>query len=1328
MPTDYELKAHREWIGSLEPVGLVVSPPALAAAQAFVNRDILREQQALAALMTFPAPKKRGDTPSPLLPSFPLLAEKVLGWKPGKVLGAPLGEPVPDSLSVHLQAFGETLRPTYAVRSLPGDEGAWMMLIQELPPGAPLDTPPSDEGRGWHASAHARFERLLDETKVPIGVLTNGHAIRLVYAPPLESSGHVTWPAEALLKVAHRDLLSALVMLLGAPRLFTLPREQRLPSILKESRKYQSVVSNALAGQVLEALNELLRGFQAADEASATGRPNERSLLQTVLAEDPDHVYAGLLSVLLRLVFVLYAEERGLMSASSVYVRHYSVTGLFEKLRADHGRFPDTMDQRYGAWARLLVLFRMVHDGAKRGDFMLPARYGHLFDPSGWAFLEGREHRAERVEGALVKVPKVPDGVVYRVLDKLLMLGGDRLSYRALDVEQIGSVYENMMGFRLERAGETSIGVGKDHVIVGLEGLLAKKGAAREAALKELADLTLSGKTAEAFKAAASVDGLVAALGKRISPLTPRPIPKGGLYLQPTDERRRSGSHYTPRELTRPIVETALAPVLAALGPSPTPEAILALKVCDPAMGSAAFLVETCRRLGKALAMAYAAHGVPDKAPLDETLELFAQREVAQHCLYGVDKNPLAVDLGKLSLWLATLAKGHPFTFVDHAIRHGDSLVGLTPDQIKRFHWDAGPQMHFLEQLTTKALGEARDLRTKIQDLSSSDNVTEKQDLLIAAEDALERVRLAADCLVGAFFASDKPKAREAERKKWQDEVERWLAGEKGAGEIEKHVDELRGGDKPLPCFHWALEFPEVFAREGDGFDVMVGNPPFAGKNTLINGNRAGFVDWLKELHEESHGNADLVAHFYRRAFSLLRARGTFGLIATNTIAQGDTRSTGLRWICTHGGDIFAAQRRVAWPGLAAVVVSVVHVMRGSFGGERRLDGRAVPQITAFLFHDGGHDTPVQLRANANKAFIGSYILGMGFTFDDTNEEATPIAEMHRLIAKNPRNGGRIFPYIGGEEVNTSPTHSHHRYVINFGEMSEEEARAGWPELMAIVEKRVKPARLAQNREIRARYWWRFGETTPALNAAIRGLDRVLVISRVGQYGLFAFLPSGMVFSEGIVVFVATSFSMLAILQSRVHEIWARFFASSMKDDLRYTPSDCFETFPFPPGWESLPALEAAGQAYYDFRAALMIKNNEGLTKTYNRFHDPNEHDPDVVELRDLHAAMDRAVLDAYGWTDVAPTCEFLLDYEEDDSDPLEAPLPRRKKKPWRYRWPDDVRDTVLAKLLALNAEQARSEAAPPPAPNKATPEKSAPKKPKAQASKKQIKMFGEGE
>jgi hypothetical protein len=265
--------------------------------------------------------------------------------------------------------------------------------------------------------------------------------------------------------------------------------------------------------------------------------------------------------------------------------------------------------------------------------------------------------------------------------------------------------------------------------------------------------------------------------------------------------------------------------------------------------------------------------------------------------------------------------------------------------------------------------------------------------------------RLTGDLVIAAFFSANKDSQRVERLNALARQLVTYI-GPQGRIEDGQPLDEavhaLRTGDRPIEPFHWEMEFPEVFGREHGGFDAIVGNPPFAGKNTLINSHREGYLDWLKTIHEASHGNADLVAHFYRRAFNLLRTDGCFGLIATNTIGQGDTRSTGLRWICTHGGTIFAARRRYRWPGVAAVVVSVVHGCRGLMRGPFLLDGREVPQITAYLFHAGGHDDPARLKANEGKSFIGSYVLGMGFTFDDTDLSgvASPISCMHELIAK----------------------------------------------------------------------------------------------------------------------------------------------------------------------------------------------------------------------------------------------------------------------------------------------------------------------------------------
>ena len=207
------------------------------------------------------------------------------------------------------------------------------------------------------------------------------------------------------------------------------------------------------------------------------------------------------------------------------------------------------------------------------------------------------------------------------------------------------------------------------------------------------------------------------------------------------------------------------------------------------------------------------------------------------------------------------------------------------------------------------------------------------------------------------------------------------------------------------------------------------------------------------------------------------RTKGAFGLIATNTISQGDTRFTGLRWICTNGGTIYAARKRIAWPGQAAVAVSVVHVLRGTIHGNRELDGKAVATITAFLFHSGGHENPATLLERSGQNYQGSIVLGMGFTFDDTDSSgiSSPLSEMKRLTLQNPRNAEIIRPYIGGEEVNDSPVHAHHRFVIDFGSMSENQARA-WPDLLAIVRAKVKPHRDTLKKAQYRLKWWQFAE------------------------------------------------------------------------------------------------------------------------------------------------------------------------------------------------------------------------------------------------------------
>jgi Eco57I restriction-modification methylase/MmeI, target recognition domain len=1273
MAENRELQMHRDWLEPLQQVGLVVSPPALQKAGAVPQKtDLVDLQDHFTAQL---------DDDNERIVDFARFTTEFLEWPEGRLID---DVTVIDELTVALPEFEDHLAPTWAVPDAEAEKG-YFVLVKEWPFGTDLD---KRTDRGWDASPQARHERLLREREIPIGLLSNGGEIRLTYAPRGETSGHLTFPVADMTTVLGRPFLAALHMLLEGDRLFAGGRIQktgRLAAILSESRKYQNEVSNILAEQVLAALNELLRGFQAADNQK------NGALLDETFRDAPQDIYGGLLTTLLRLVFVLYSEDRGLMPGDEIYTRHYSVAGLFEKLRDDAGRHPDDlMDRRYGAWARLLTLFRLIHDGGRHERINLPPRHGELFNPDRYPFLEGRSYGDTRNMGESLDPPRVSDGVIWRVLQNLLILDGERLSYRSLDVEQIGSVYEAMMGFGLERSIGHTIALRPKHIVVDLDAMLAMKPAERKKHLKDEAQCQVTGQAEAAVKKAETVVALVEALTKKISPSTPRILPTGSYFLQPGEERRRSGSHYTPRSLTEPIVRTTLRPIFEDMGANPKPEKILALKVCDPAMGSGAFLVEACRQLAEKLVDAWQKHKCLPDIPPDEDPLLHARRVIAQRCLYGVDKNPFAVSLAKLSLWLVTLAKDHAFTFLDHALKHGDSLVGLTREQIKAFTWETPKGELPLFPDLDIGVKSALKYRAAIQELKD-ENETEKRRRHKDAEDALFEARLAGDLIIAAFFAANKDKARKETLQKHREQFRLWKGKSIPIQQVQSLATDLREGEKPVPPFHWEIEFPEVFERENPGFDAIIGNPPFLGGKRITSVYGMIYFDWLLFTNPEAGHLCDIVARFFRRSFSLLRTGGAFGLLATNTIAQGDTRKGGLHWLKKNDGLIYDAKRRIAWPGHATVVVSVVHMTKSKKVPRRLLDERVVDEITCFLLSAGGDEDPFRLKSNEGLFSVGSFIYGQGFLFDDNDPQASPIKLMKELISKRPDYSNRIFPYIGGREINSSPTHSHQRFVIYLSDIQDERELSAWPEVSQIVREKVKPERdklgSNPNNVPLKRRWWAYQAHRPQLYARARALAKVLVNAQTGPHLVFTFLPTGMVYSHAINVFLYSELSVLSILQSRAHEVWARLFASSLKDDLRYTPSDCFETFPFPSNWRSRLDLESVGKEYYEFRADLMIRNDEGLTKTYNRFHDPEERDPDIHKLRDLHAQMDRAVLDAYGWTDIPTECEFILDYEIDEEN-----WSPRKKKPWRYRWPDEVRDEVLARLLELNKQRAEEE------------------------------------
>lgn len=1296
-----------EWMGHVQPTGLVLAASVLARHLLVPPEQTRADSDAVRVLLS---EKDNGPALSDPWAFF----QQILGWRAAQVAGAPGAAELPPDLCARVEESETDLVPHWAVSD---SDGGWQILVRIEAPGVKPDERGALEG--WEATPHQRLERLLRETGVPTGLLLTDEELRLVYAPRGETSGFMAFPLRSLGDVGGRQMLGGLKRILHSYQLHNDAPDQRLKALLKASRDAQAEVSTKLASQVLGTLHELLRGLHGADQAR----------IEHLAARRQEHLYDGLLTVLLRLVFLLYSEDRDLIpsrteaEARALY-ESYGVRALYARLLDDKAHHEETMDERRGAWPRLLALFRLVHRGDGRG--WIRGRGGKLFDPSAFPFLQGQESPEDAPAPA-----NVSDGCILRILDLLVSLGGEKLSYRTLDVEQIGSVYETVMGFTVEtRPGPAlAIRAGKNDktpVFVDVAALAAKKGSERAKFLKEEASRNaLPDKVSKALSAATDIAGVVEALrpivDERGSP-GGHLSPPGTPLLQPTDERRRTGSHYTPRSLTEPIVKYALEPAFERLGAEARPEQFLDLKVCDPAMGSGAFLVEACRAIGERLVAAWARWPeTRPKIPDDEDESLRARRLVAQRCLYGVDKNPRAVDLARLSLWLATLARDHEFTFLDHALKCGDSLVGLTKAQIGATHWDVTKPPTFVGKLVSDHLRYAEEGRARIREQAEWATEAELRPQFKVVETRLEVARLIGDGIVAAFFSADKARKRIEKLVDVQKLVQSNLGSREWDEKAAWFSDDLLYGEHPIPPFHWQIEFPEVFSRANPGFDAIVGNPPFAGKNTIIASNAKYYLPWLQTLHEGAHGNADLVAHFFRRAFGLLRKGGVFGLIATNTIGQGDTRASGLTAILQSGGAILRATRRLKWPGEAAVVVSFVHVANGVVRSPI-LDGRQVRRISAYLVEGDLDTSPASLAANAGKAFQGSIVLGMGFTFDDVAAAkggAESLAIMRALIEKNPRNAERIFPYIGGEEVNTNPRHAYFRYVIDFfdrplrrdvdlkpwaGMDTGEQARcrtAGivpgdyldeiaedWPDLIEIVRRRVKPVRDGQKRDAIRERWWQYAEKRPGLYGAIAPLKRVLVINAAATpHHSIAAVPSNHVYSHKLIVFAIEHWSGFAVLQVRAHELWSSRFGATRgaADDLTYNPTDVFRTFPFPENFETDPTLEVAGEAYHAFRAQLMIDRNEGLTKTYNRFHARTERTSDIARLRALHAEMDEAVLRAYGWDDLAALAApiFLDQTNEDD-----------QKFQGRLFWPSDFRDEVLARLLALNATRAAAECA----------------------------------
>ena len=678
-----------------------------------------------------------------------------------------------------------------------------------------------------------------------------------------------------------------------------------------------------------------------------------------------------------------------------------------------------------------------------------------------------------------------------------------------------------------------------------------------------------------------------------------------------------------------------------------------------------------------------------------------------------MDKNPLAVELCKVALWLEAHNPGEPLNFLDHHIKWGDAIVGLAhkeelengiaDDAFKKM---PGDNKDIRAELAKRNKRERKDRKQRHFDFGKTvegsfadismmfdrfnrlpENTIEeieykrKEYVKMTAGAKWLRLKTLADIQVAQFFI---PKDEINAKKIVTDEEYLDYLSWKPIHPMKAGKAGGIAGKKRF--FHWFLEFPEVFAR--GGFDCILGNPPFLGGQSLSGSFGQSYLNWLKSEFSPI-GSTDLVVYFFRRIYNLIKDNGFQSLISTNSIAQGKIRKFGLDVIKNNDGSINFAIKSTQWPGQAAVFVSLVCIFKGKWHKDCFLNNKLVNQINSLLEDNADDSIIYKLKINRNKSFQGHIPLGEGFII--TEEKAK------ELISTDYKNKEVIFPYLIGQNINNNQDQKASRYAIYFDERDEDEAKM-YQEPYKIIEKAVKPERIIKDAVKYPRMvyeWWKFWNNRQELSSAIHGLNRVLVHTKLTKTHGFIFVKPEQIFSDLVIIFSLITYSGYCYLQSTIHENWAWHYGSTFKGDRRYSPTLCFETFPFPQKLSGNldSELNNIGSKYHGQRQQLMLNLKIGLTKTYNLFHSKGlsvediikrskesqeiceKGYKDILKLRELHKQMDETVLKAYGWQDIDLAHDF---YEADY-------LPENDSV--RYTISPEARKEGLKRLLKLNHE-----------------------------------------
>ncbi|MCX7114043.1 MAG: restriction endonuclease [Proteobacteria bacterium] len=1109
-------------------------------------------------------------------------------------------------------------------------------------------------------SAHGLVQEYLNLHDELFGLVTNGRMLRLLRdSSRLIKLTYLEFDLDRIFTDGLFADFAVLYRLLHATRL-PIGQDSSAESLLEryhqDSLDSGARIRAGLSKAVEQAIKDFANGFLT--------HPHNDALREQVSTGKltAENYYRYLLHLIYRLLFLMVIEERNLVfpgnaqaNYRTLYQHYYSLQRLRRLAEKRH-----IADHRHhDLWLSLLSTFQLFESEATAHKLGMKPLAGDLFSQRAINILGQSSLANDVLLGCLRSLS------LYQHPDNGQLL---RVNYAALNVEEFGSVYEGLLEYRPVFLGARASG----------------------------------------------------------SPAGGTPALPEFAFAQ-GDQRAATGSHYTPDELVQPLIKHSLDYLIADKLKESNPEqALLSLRVADIACGSGHILLAAARRIAIELAIVRTGEEQPSP-PAIRT----ATRDVIKNCIYGVDLNPLAVELCKVALWLEAHNPGEPLNFLDHHIKCGNSIVGFA----KREELERGiPDEAFASQPTDEkdiaALFRKKNKKERENpgQFQVFDPVIEQQlDAIInrwqelsglpehtpaqidtkkqrfqefsQSQDAWTLAEIAAMPI--AQFYIEKTNAN---RHKLMTDAEyrRYLTGQQSAqGQA---VGEVLAIAEKKRFFHWFLEFPEIMAR--GGFDCILGNPPYLGGTHLSGTYGYPFCHYVKWEFAPA-GLSDLVAYFVRRIYTLLRAEGFTAFITTNSIVDGDIRKDGLEQVLSQGGSINFAVRGIKWPSRANLVISLVTLYKGEWRGKRVLDSNDVSIINAYFESEIDIGEPSYLLENSKAIYEGSKFLGDGFIL--SHEDA------NKFIQRDYKNKQVIYPLINGDELNNEPEQTPKRNIVNFFDWPMEKA-AKFEEVFNRILTLVKPIRDQDNRSVRREKWWQYAERAIGLYDGIREKSHCFASSATTKYLNFSALPTNAVYTQALKIFTTDRWDLYAIVQSTLHEVWARKYSGALETRLRYSPSDCFETFPFPEGlWKTAnPFLADIGEHYHEHRRTLMRQLWLGLTDIYNLVHTrdltpervaklkkspptpllqrgereargdfPAEADyQGILELRRLHVELDNAIRDAYGWQDL----DLGHDFHEVET------LPENDRI--RYTISPAARKEVLKRLLAENHRRAAEQAA----------------------------------